>query len=43
VIGPERDASYAFLDHMLRPDKDRVTPGNFEQAHGVLELLARRC
>ena len=39
VIAAERDASYAFLDHMLRPDKDKAFLIHFDHEVELLQDL----
>ena len=39
VIGQERDASYAFLDQMLRPDKDKAFLIHFDREIELLQDL----
>jgi VWFA-related protein len=39
VIGQERDASYAFLDQMLRPDKDKAFLIHFDREVEMLQDL----
>jgi len=39
VLDAERDASYAFLDHMLRPDKDKAFLIHFDQEVELLQDL----
>jgi VWFA-related protein len=39
VIGQERDASYTFLEHMLRPDKDKAFLIHFDREVELLQDL----